>query len=116
LEFARDEVIRDQQLIALVGHQFDNGSWHSSSLPTVPLGDSDDLELGTPLRILGYPGIGDKEYPAEFYEVRHGIGYTNITSKNNGIISSIIYYVAADEPVELWQMRIRIATACLSSQ
>lgn len=26
LEFARDEIIRDQQLIALVGHQFDNGS------------------------------------------------------------------------------------------
>ncbi|NQT95009.1 MAG: hypothetical protein HQ572_01020 [Candidatus Omnitrophica bacterium] len=43
----------------------------------------------------------------EFYEVRHGIGYTNITSKNNGIISSLIYYVAADEPVEIWQMRIR---------
>jgi hypothetical protein len=33
LEFARDEVIRDQQLIALVGYQFNNGSWHSSSLP-----------------------------------------------------------------------------------
>ena len=32
LEFARDEIIRDQQLIALMGHQFDNGSWHSSSL------------------------------------------------------------------------------------
>ena len=43
----------------------------------------------------------------EFYEVRHGIGYTNITSKNQGIISSIVYYVAADEPVELWQMRIK---------
>ncbi|MFQ5613728.1 MAG: trypsin-like peptidase domain-containing protein [Anaerolineae bacterium] len=27
-------------------------------LPVVRLGDSDDLELGTPLRILGYPGIG----------------------------------------------------------
>jgi len=43
----------------------------------------------------------------EFYEVRHGLGYTNISSKNNGIISSLIYYVAADEPVEVWQMRIR---------
>jgi len=42
----------------------------------------------------------------EFYEVRNGIGYTNITSKNKGIISSLIYYVAAEEPVEIWQMRI----------
>ncbi len=47
----------------------------------------------------------------EFYEVRHGIGYTNISSKNNGIISSLIYYVAADEPVEVWQMRIKNETA-----
>lgn len=46
----------------------------------------------------------------EFYEVRHGIGYTNISSQNNGIISSLIYYVAADEPVEIWQMRIRNIT------
>ena len=46
----------------------------------------------------------------EFYEVRHGIGYTNISSKNNGIISSLIYYVAADEPVEIWQVRIKNTT------
>jgi S1-C subfamily serine protease len=30
----------------------------SLNLPSVPLGNSDDLELGTPIRILGYPGIG----------------------------------------------------------
>ncbi|NQT89663.1 MAG: hypothetical protein HQ558_00205 [Candidatus Omnitrophica bacterium] len=46
----------------------------------------------------------------EFYEVRQGVGYTNISSRNNGIISSLIYYVAADEPVEIWQMRIRNVT------
>lgn len=42
----------------------------------------------------------------EFYEVRHGIGYTNITSKNHGIITSTIYFVAADEHMEIWQLRI----------
>jgi cellobiose phosphorylase len=46
----------------------------------------------------------------EFYEVRHGIGYTNISSKNNGIISSLIYYVSADEPVEICQMRLKNTT------
>jgi len=46
----------------------------------------------------------------EFYEVRHGIGYTNISSRNNGIITSMIYYVGADEPVEVWQMRIKNTT------
>jgi cellobiose phosphorylase len=46
----------------------------------------------------------------EFYEVRHGIGYTNISLKYNGIITSMIYYVSADEPVEVWQMRIKNTT------
>jgi cellobiose phosphorylase len=46
----------------------------------------------------------------EFYEVRHGIGYTNISSRYSGIITSMIYYVSADEPVEIWQMRIRNTT------
>ena len=46
----------------------------------------------------------------EFYEVRHGIGYTNISSKYSGIITSMIYYVSADEPVEVWQMRIKNTT------
>jgi S1-C subfamily serine protease len=27
-------------------------------LPAIPLGDSDDVEIGEPLRILGFPGIG----------------------------------------------------------
>jgi cellobiose phosphorylase len=46
----------------------------------------------------------------EFYEVRHGIGYTNISLKYNGIISSLIYYVSADEPVEVCQIRIKNTT------
>ena len=46
----------------------------------------------------------------EFYEVRHGIGYTNISSKYSGIITSMIYYVSADEPVEVWQMRVKNTT------
>jgi S1-C subfamily serine protease/tRNA A-37 threonylcarbamoyl transferase component Bud32 len=32
--------------------------YSSLNLPAIPLGDSDDLELGTPISILGYPGIG----------------------------------------------------------
>ncbi|MGC8874027.1 MAG: S1 family peptidase, partial [Chloroflexia bacterium] len=30
----------------------------SLNLPTVPLGDSDELEIGDPITIFGYPGIG----------------------------------------------------------
>ncbi len=31
---------------------------NSLNLPVIPLGNSDEAHLGTPLRILGYPGIG----------------------------------------------------------
>ncbi len=43
----------------------------------------------------------------EFYEVRYGIGYTNITNRYADIISSVICFVAKEEPVEVWQLRIR---------
>ncbi len=43
----------------------------------------------------------------EFYEVRYGIGYTNITNRYADIISSVICFVAREEPVEVWQLRIK---------
>jgi len=43
----------------------------------------------------------------EFYEVRYGVGYTNITNKYAGIISSLICFTAAEAPVEIWQLRLK---------
>ncbi|MBN1405333.1 MAG: hypothetical protein JW946_02300 [Candidatus Omnitrophica bacterium] len=43
----------------------------------------------------------------QFYEVRNGIGYTNITNKVNDTISSLVCFVAKEEPVEIWQLRVR---------
>ncbi len=43
----------------------------------------------------------------QFYEVRCGIGYTNITSQTNDIISSLICFAAREEQVEIWQLRVR---------
>lgn len=36
------------------------------------------------------------------YECRHGLGYTTITSKNNGVKSQITYFVPVDDDCELW--------------
>jgi Trypsin-like peptidase domain len=38
--------------------QFNPINWQQTILPTVPLGNSDQVQLGDPLIILGYPGIG----------------------------------------------------------
>lgn len=42
----------------------------------------------------------------ETYSVRHGIGYTVITSKNFGIETEITMFVPNDEPLEVWQLKI----------
>jgi len=42
----------------------------------------------------------------DFYEVRHGIGYTQISSRNYGIQSDLLMFIANDAPVELWKVTL----------
>jgi cellobiose phosphorylase len=41
------------------------------------------------------------------YEVRHGVGYSVITSVNAGIETEWRLFVAPDDPVELWRVTVR---------
>jgi cellobiose phosphorylase len=43
----------------------------------------------------------------ESYQCRHGIGYTTINSLNNGISSSLTFFVPPDEPLEVWVVKLR---------
>lgn len=43
----------------------------------------------------------------DFYEVRHGIGYSKITSHNKGIESELLMFIANDAPVELWKVTLK---------
>lgn len=38
----------------------------------------------------------------DFYECRHGLGYTTIASKYNGVRSSVTYFVPVNDDCELW--------------
>lgn len=38
----------------------------------------------------------------DFYECRHGLGTTTITSKNNSVRSQVTYFVPLDDDCELW--------------
>ncbi|MDE3058067.1 MAG: glycosyl transferase family 36, partial [Bacteroidota bacterium] len=43
----------------------------------------------------------------DFYECRHGIGYSIIASKNFGIETEALVFLPNDEPLELWKLIIR---------
>lgn len=43
----------------------------------------------------------------DFYECRHGIGYSIITSKNFGIESNLVVFLPNGEPVEIWKLTLR---------
>lgn len=44
------------------------------------------------------------------YEVIHGVGYTIINSENEGIQTQWLVFVPADEPLEVWRLRIKNTT------
>jgi cellobiose phosphorylase len=46
----------------------------------------------------------DLEY--DFYECRHGQGYTKITTKINGILGEITYFVPTDTNAEIWRVKL----------
>ncbi len=43
----------------------------------------------------------------DFYEVRHGIGYSTFTSKINGITAKMTVFVPPEEPLEIWKIVIK---------
>ncbi len=43
----------------------------------------------------------------DFYEGRHGLGYTTITTKAFGVTGELTYFVPRKEPVEIWKVKIK---------
>lgn len=43
----------------------------------------------------------------DFYECRHGVGYSVITSKNFGIETELTMFLPNNDPVEIWKLSIR---------
>lgn len=42
----------------------------------------------------------------DFFECRHGLGYTSITSENNKIKSNVTYFVPKEDDCEVWLVRL----------
>jgi len=47
----------------------------------------------------------------DFYEVRHGIGYSVVTSKINGIRASLTIFVPPEDPLEIWKVTVKNESA-----
>ena len=47
----------------------------------------------------------------DFFQARHGLGYTTITSRYNGILSEITYFVPTNDDCELWLVKITNETS-----
>ncbi|MDP1678094.1 MAG: glycosyl transferase family 36 [Bacteroidota bacterium] len=43
----------------------------------------------------------------DFYECRHGVGYSVITSKNFGIETELMMFLPNADPIEIWKLTIR---------
>lgn len=42
----------------------------------------------------------------DFFSCRHGLGYTTISSKYNGVSSEVTYFVPVDDDCELWLVKV----------
>ena len=45
--------------------------------------------------------------PLEGYECRHGMGYTKIHAKQNGIESNVRYFIPLGETLEIWELTVK---------
>lgn len=53
------------------------------------------------------PGWKPTMTALDFYECRHGMGYTRITGHKNGVEAEVLLFVPVDAPVEIHRLKIR---------
>ncbi|OAM87279.1 glycosyl transferase [Termitidicoccus mucosus] len=53
------------------------------------------------------PGWKPVKTPLDFYECRHGIGYTRITGARRGISAEMLFFVPPGETLEIWRTTLR---------
>lgn len=44
--------------------------------------------------------------PYQYWEARHGLGYTNVRSLTEGIEGEVQFFVPLEEPLEVWRVRL----------
>ena len=52
------------------------------------------------------PGWQPTKTPLDFYECRHGIGYSRFTSRKNGLTAQVLYFVPLEDTCEIQQLTL----------
>ena len=56
------------------------------------------------------PGWKPCKTPLDFYECRHGMGYTRITGEKNGLRADALFFVPVEQRCELYRLRLTNAS------
>jgi cellobiose phosphorylase len=102
---------RDPRLRRLTRYRYNNASLDSSGR-CIYLRDDDS---SSPL--FWSPSWQPARHPLDEYECRHGLGYTDISSKEAGIKSQVRFFIPLGENLELWELtltNLRVQPANLS--
>jgi cellobiose phosphorylase len=57
------------------------------------------------------PGWKPVKAPLDFYECRHGMGYTRITARKNGLEVELLFFVPPKRNEEVWKVAVRNKSA-----
>jgi cellobiose phosphorylase len=53
------------------------------------------------------PGWKPVKTPLDAYTCRHGLGYTTLRAERNGLECEVCFFIAPEEPVEIWNATLR---------
>ncbi|WKZ37401.1 MAG: glycosyl transferase [Anaerolineales bacterium] len=93
---------QDARLRRLTRYRYNNAPLDSGGR-YIYLRDEDPLLSGP---VYWSPTWQPTRTPLDSYECRHGMGYTVITSKKNGIEASTRYFVPLGETLEIWELTL----------
>jgi cellobiose phosphorylase len=93
---------QDARLRRLTRYRYNNAPLDSGGR-YIYLRDEDPLLSGP---VFWSPTWQPTRTPLDLYECRHGMGYTVITSKKNGVESSTRYFVPLGETLEIWELTL----------
>ncbi len=97
---------KDARLRRLTRYRYNNAPLDSGGR-YIYLRDDDTTSNGEK-PVFWSPSWQPTRTPLDEYECRHGMGYTMIRSKFQGIEASTRYFVPGGENLEIWEMTLKI--------
>ncbi len=88
---------KDAKLLRLTRYRYDN----------VPMDNNGKYYYINDGKDIWNPGWQPSRTPLDFYECRHGIGYSRFTGKKNGLSAEVLAFVPTDDACEINKVTIK---------